>query len=123
MVLAESKRRSVLRVTGKLRPMSTRSLSARRHQRALWNTLARLEWPCPPGKFGVIRRVVEAKRFGELRGIRQLRAQLVGDDVEPHGVGGNGAVATGTQPKSQSGGSAKGSRSVRRSSIASARRR
>src|SRR3954449_6164680 len=36
-----------------------------RYQRTVRYPLARLEQPGPPVKFGVIRRVVEAKRFGE----------------------------------------------------------
>ena len=35
----------------------------------------------------MVRRIIEAKRFGKLRRLCQLRAQLVGDDVEAYRVG------------------------------------
>ena len=94
-----------------------------RHQRAVRYTVGNLESCCPPVKFGVIGRVVETKRFGELRGFAPARDAVRrrsrrGAPRRRQRVSRN----TGSND-SQSGGAANGSRSVRRIRMAFARRR
>ncbi len=58
----------------------------RRDQRAVRYAVDRLERRCPPVEFGVVGRVVQPQRFGELGGLGQFGPGFVGDHVQLHGA-------------------------------------